>query len=63
MKKEGEIMANVLNKINDINIPPQIEKAIGLKKNWKKEISPKDISTIVNSANKYKEALRKLSEN
>lgn len=63
MKKEGEIMAEVMEKIRNIDIPTNIQKEIGLKENWKEKISPKEVEKIFNSALKYKEALRKLSKN
>ena len=63
MKKEGEIMAEVMERIKNINIPENIQKEIGLKENWKEKISPKEVERIFNSALKYREALRKLSKN
>lgn len=63
MKKEGEIMAEVMERIRNIDIPANIQKEIGLKENWKEKISPKEVEKIFNSALKYKEALRKLSKN
>lgn len=63
MKKEGEIMTEVMKKINSINIPVKIQKEIGLEENWKEKISPKKVEKIFNNALKYKEALRKLSKN
>ena len=63
MKKEGEIMTEVMNEINKIDIPVSMQKEIGLKENWKEKISPKEVEKIFNNALKYKEALRKLSKN
>ena len=63
MIKEGEIMTRVMENINNINIPTNIQREIGLNKDWKKNISPKKVDSIVNSALKFKEALRKLSKN
>lgn len=63
MEKEGEIMAEVMEKIKNIDIPMNIQKEIGLKENWKEKISPKEVEKIFKSALKYKEALRKLSKN
>ncbi len=63
MKKEGEIMAEVMERIKNIDIPKNIQKEIGLKENWKEKISPKEVEKIFNNALKYKEALRKLSKN
>ena len=63
MYKEGEIMPRVMNSINNINIPTNIQKEIGLSDNWKEKISPKKVEKIINNAYKFKEALRKLSKN
>ena len=63
MKKEGEIMPEVMEKIKNINMPKDIQEKIGLKDNWKEKISPKEVEKIFNSALKYKDALRKLSKN
>lgn len=63
MKKEGEIMPRILNQINDIKIPPQVAREIGLSENWKKSVSPKKVENIINSATRFKDALRKLSKN
>ena len=63
MKKEGEIMPEVMKKIKNIDIPKDVQEKIGLKENWKEKISPKEVEKTFNSALKYKEALRKLSKN
>ena len=63
MKKEGEIMTKVMERIKNIDIPTNIQKEIGLKENWKEKISPKKVEKIFNNALKSKQALRKLSKN
>lgn len=63
MEKEGEIMTRVMEKINNIEIPTNVQREIGLSKDWKKKISPEDVKKIVNNAFKFKDALRKLSKN
>jgi hypothetical protein len=63
MDKKGEIMTRVIENINNINIPTNIRREIGLPDNWKEKISPKKVEKIAKSALKYKEALRKLSKN
>lgn len=62
MKKEGEIMARVMNKISDVKIPPYIRKEIGVSDDWIEKVSPKQKKLAVRIANKFKEALRKLSK-
>lgn len=56
-------MTEIIERINNIEIPLNVQKEIGLSKDWKKKISPKEVENIINSALKYKEALRKLSKN
>lgn len=63
LKKEGEIMDRVMNRMNDAQIPPHIQKEMGLKKNWKKQISPQFANSALKNAEKFKDALRKLSKN
>ena len=61
MKKEGEIMARVINRINNVNIPPYIRKEIGVSDDWMDKVSPKQKKLAVRIASRFKEALRKLS--
>lgn len=63
MRKKGEIMARVMNNIENIKLPPNVEREIGLGKGWQKNISPKSVNAIINKASRFKEALRKLSKN
>lgn len=62
MKKEGEIMAKVLNRVNNTYIPWDIRREIGLSENWQDKISPEKKKMVVRNALKFKEALRKLSK-
>ena len=55
--------SKAIENINNINIPTNIRREIGLPDNWKEKISPKKVEKIAKSALKYKEALRKLSKN
>lgn len=63
MNKEGEIMANVMSRINKLNIPWNVRQELGLKENWQDKISPKEKKIVIKNALKFKEALRKLSKN
>ena len=63
MKKEGEIMARVLNRVNDVNIPSYVKREIGINDNWRENVSPKQRRLVFKITNKFKEALRKLSKN
>ena len=63
MKKEGEIMSRVMNRINSITVPSYIRREIGLKDNWQESISTAKQKMTIKTALKFKEALRKLSKN
>lgn len=60
--KEGEIMAKVLNRINNAYIPWGIRREMNLSENWQDEISPEKKKIVIKNALKFKEALRKLSK-
>lgn len=62
MKKEGEIMAKLMNRVNNAYIPWNIRKEMGLSENWQDKISPNKKKMVVRTALKFKEALRKLSK-
>lgn len=63
MDKEGEIMERIMNRMNEFEIPPYIQKEIGLKKNWQKKVSPEFADNTLKSAKRLRSALRKLSKN
>ena len=63
MKKEGEIMARVLNRIDNVKIPPYIRREIGVSEDWMNNISPEQKKQVFKLTNRFKEALRKLSKN
>ena len=62
-REEKKFMSRVVNRINNMNIPPYMMREIGLQDNWLKSISPKKKKMVVRTAFKFKEALRKLSKN
>ena len=62
MKKEGEIMARILNRVND-TIPSYVKREIGVSDNWIDNVSPKQKKLVFKITNRFKEALRKLSKN
>lgn len=62
MKKEGEIMARILNTVND-TIPSYIKREIGVSDNWIDNVSPRQKKLVFKITNRFKEALRKLSKN
>lgn len=61
MKKEGEIMAKVLNRINNVYIPWNIRREMGLSEDWQDKISPEEKKIVIKNALKFKETLRRLS--
>ncbi len=63
MKKEGEIMSRVLNRIENSTIPSNVRREIGVSEDWMKKISPKQKKLVFKLTSRFKEALRKLSRN
>lgn len=62
MKKEGEIMAKLMNRVNNVYIPYNIRRQMGLSENWQDKISPTEKKMVIRTALKFKETLRKLSK-
>ena len=56
-------MKRTMKRLDEIEIPPYVQKEMGLKKDWKKQISPAFAESVVKTAEKYKSALRRLSKN
>ena len=63
MGKEGEMMARIRENFNNMEIPPHVAREIGLGANWNKDVSPKDMTAIIDTADRFSSTLRKLSEN
>lgn len=63
MGKEGEMMARIRENFNNMEIPPHVAREIGLGANWNKDVSPKAMKEIVDTAHRFSSTLRKLSEN
>lgn len=63
MKKEGEIMARVLNRVNATKIPSHIKREIGIDDNWLNKVSPKQQKIVLQLSIRFKETLKKLSKN
>lgn len=55
-------MTEIAQKIQRIDIPPHIMREIGLKKDWKKDISPEFVDKVIKTAIKYKKVLKELSK-
>ena len=53
-------MSYVMDKINNIELPPATRKTWA-RKDWNKKVSPKRVEHIVKTAERYK-ALRELSK-
>jgi hypothetical protein len=60
-RKETFTMTEMTQKLNNIQLPPNVMRALGLETNWQKNISPELIEKIAVTAEKYKGALRRLS--
>ena len=55
-------MTEMTQKLNNIQLPPNVMRALGLETNWQKKVSPELIEKIAVTAEKYKGALRRLSK-
>lgn len=55
-------MSYVMEKVHQIELPPQVRKELGLKKGWNKKVSAQKVEKIAKTAEKYKAALRELSK-
>ena len=63
MGKEEEMMARIRENFNNMEIPQHVARDIGLGANWKKDVSPKSMKEIIDTAHRFSSTLRKLSEN
>ncbi|CAA7601413.1 Hypothetical protein DEACI_2079 [Acididesulfobacillus acetoxydans] len=55
-------MTETTQKLNNIRIPPQVLRELGLEENWQKNVSPEFIEKVIKAAEKYKSTLRRLSK-
>ena len=62
IEKEGWLMTDITQKLNQIELPPHIMRELGLDKDWKKKISPEFLEKVVQTAEKYKDVLKELSK-
>ncbi|WP_240984943.1 hypothetical protein [Acididesulfobacillus acetoxydans] len=60
--KERKLMTETTQKLNNIRIPPQVLRELGLEENWQKNVSPEFIEKVIKAAEKYKSTLRRLSK-
>lgn len=49
-----------MDRFYQLEVPPHIEKTLGLSKDWKEHVSEEFAQTALLALNKHKEALRKL---
>lgn len=61
-KMEVESMAELLERMNNYEIPPHIAQQLGLGKDWKKNVSKEFMQQVLHSVNQYKSVLKKLSD-
>ena len=60
--KEGDKVTQMIEKLKGVQLPPHQLRELGLEKDWQKRVSPTFVDQIVHTAEKYKNALKKLSE-
>lgn len=60
-RKEGDLVAEMLEKLKGVQLPPGQLRELGLDKDWSKKVSPKFVERVVKTAEKYKGVLKELS--
>lgn len=61
-KEEAVDMAQFVQKIQGIQLPPHQLRELGLQEGWQKKVSPKYIEKVVNTAERFKKDLKELSK-
>jgi hypothetical protein len=61
-RKEEELMTEFIRKIEKLELPPHVLRDLGLKDDWKKEVSQDFLCHVVSTAEKYKNVLKELSK-
>lgn len=61
-RKEGDIVAGMINKLNGIRLTPKQLMELGLDSDWQKKVSPAFVEKVVKTANKYRDVLKELSK-
>ena len=55
-------MAELVERLQNIQLPPHQLRELGLDKDWNKKVSPDFVERVVKTADKYKDVLRELSK-
>ena len=55
-------MEKEFDKINNIKINPRAMRELGLEPDWQKNVSPAFVERVADTAEKYKDTLRRLSK-
>ena len=63
-KKKEEVvsMAQLLERLEQYEIPPHIAQQLGLSKDWKKSVSTELLQHIITSLEKYENVMKRLSD-
>lgn len=61
-RKEGDLVAAMIEKLRGINLPPHQLRELGLEKDWNQKVAPKFVERVVSTAEKYKGVLKELSK-
>lgn len=61
-KKEEKTMTQLLERLEQYEIPPHIEQQLGLSKDWKKSVSSELLQHLLESLQKYENVMKRLSD-
>lgn len=60
--QEGIDVAELINRIKTYDVPPHIERELGLEKGWRDNLSKEFLSKALKSTKKYNNLLKRLSD-
>ena len=60
--KEGDIVTEIIQKINKLEIHAHILRQLGLEKDWNKKVSTDFLCKVIKTAKKHKKVLKELSK-
>lgn len=61
--REGEqIMAEVMERLERVQLPPHVREQLGLDKDWQRKVPRDFLERVLKTASKYEHVLRELSK-
>jgi hypothetical protein len=61
-KEDNQAMTEAIEKLRSVDLPPQQREALGLKKDWKKNISKDFVCKVLEVKDQYHKALEELKK-